>query len=309
MQLQLEKWTFIHYSAVMQNQTSRTAEQVALFRALESARRTNRLFADTYAVRFLPTGYRWLVRLATLPPLGRRIERYIDEHWPAGPRASAVVRTKLIDDLLIAALNQGTQQVVLLGAGYDSRAYRIPEMATTNVFEVDHPATQATKRRLIWAQIHPDQHAQIRFVPVDLVRDDLGAALHEAAFVPLERTVVIWEGVTNYLTAEAVDTTLRYVATTTGRGSQIIFTYIDKAALDGSGTFSGVEEWHTVVREAGEPWTFGFHPAELPEYLAERGMKLTADLTARDAATRYLTPLGRHEPTADFYRIAHAEVL
>lgn len=293
----------------MQDVTSRTAQQVALFRALESARRGKRLFVDTYAVRFLPLRYRWVVRLARLPVLGRRIERYIDEGWPAGPRASAVVRTKLIDDVLTAELRRGARQVVLLGAGLDSRAYRIPAMATTQVFEVDHPATQATKRRLLAAQVRPDRRTHVHFVPVDLVKNDLAAALSDAGFVPAQRTVVIWEGVTNYLTAPAVDTTLRSLAAMTGRGSHIVFTYIDQAALNGSGTFSGVDEWHAVVRAGGEPWTFGFHPAELPDYLAERGLMLRADLSAPEAAARYLTPLGRDEPTAPFYRIADAEVL
>lgn len=305
----MEKWTFIHYVRAMQNQASRTAEHVALFRALESSRRRNRLFVDSYAMKFLPAGYRWLVRLARLPPVGHYIEGRIDKHWPAGPRASAVVRTRLIDDLLTEALNQGAHQVVLLGAGYDSRAYRIPGMANVKVFEVDHPATQATKQRLICAHVRPDRRTHVRFVPVDLVHDDLDAALQQAGFVPMERTVVIWEGVTNYLTAQAVDTTLRYLSATTGRGSRIIFTYVDRAALDGSGTYSGVEEWHAVVREADEPWTFGFHPSELPEYLAERRLELTVDLSAHDAATRYLNPLGRDEPAAFFYRIAQAEVL
>jgi O-methyltransferase involved in polyketide biosynthesis len=115
--------------------------------------------------------------------------------------------------------------------------------------------------------------------------------------------------VTNYLTADAVDATLRHLADLTASGSRVIFTYVDRAALDGTGTFSGVEEWHAVVRQQGEPWTFGFDPADLPRYLAARGMRLTLDLSARDAADRYLVPLGRHEPTAPFYRIAQAEVL
>jgi methyltransferase (TIGR00027 family) len=291
----------------MRNQTSRSAEQVALFRALESARRRRRIFDDPYAVRFLPGRYRLVARLARVPGLGHQIARYLDERFPAGPRASAVVRTRLIDDLVGAALTDGASQVLLLGAGYDSRAYRIPAMAAARVFEVDHPATQATKHRLILGQVHPDRRAHVCFVPVDLVGDDLASALRAAGFGSRQRTVVVWEGVTNYLTEPAVDATLRDLAAITASGSRIIFTYVDRAALDGTGTFSGVEEWHAVVRQGGEPWTFGFDPADLPHYLAERGMSLTLDLSARDAAARYLVPLGRHEPTAPFYRIAQAQ--
>ena len=289
-------------------ETSRSAEHVALFRALESARGADRIFEDPYAVKFLRGGYRAVARLARVHPIGRRVERYIDEHWPAGPRGSAVVRTRLIDDLVAEALADGVTQVLLLGAGYDSRAYRIPAMADVRVFEVDHPATQATKQRLVRAFVHPDRRTHVRFVPVDLVAGSLDVALREAGFAPLERTVVVWEGVTNYLTEPAVDGTLRYLARMTASGSRIIFTYVDRAALDGTGKFSGVAEWHAVVREQGEPWTFGFDPAELPGYVRERGMGLALDLSAREAADRYLVPRGRHEPTAPFYRIAQAEI-
>jgi methyltransferase (TIGR00027 family) len=286
----------------VEDRSSRSAEHVALFRALENTRRGRRLFDDPYAVRFLPGRYRLVAALARVPPLGRQVERYIDGRWPAGPRASAVVRTRLIDDLVGAALADGADQVVLLGAGYDSRAYRMPALAGVPVFEVDHPATQATKRRLVPAG------ERVRFVPVDLVREDLAPALVGAGFAARERTVVVWEGVTNYLTGPAVDGTLRQLAGLTASGSRIVFTYVDRGALDGTGGYTGVEEWRAVLRRHGEPWTFGFDPAELPGYLAERGLLLTLDLSAQDLAVRYLGPLGRHEPAAPFYRIAQAEV-
>lgn len=295
------------YAGGVQSTGSRTAEHVALFRAVESARRKDRVFDDPYAVKFLPGPYKVVATLAHVPPIGRWVERYIDGRWPAGPRASAVARTRLIDDLVGDALAAGMSQVVLLGAGYDSRAYRLPAMASVRVFEVDHPATQAAKNRLIHAHVQPDRRAHVRFVPVDLVRDDLGSALRAAGFAALERTVVVWEGVTNYLTDAAVDTTVRRIAELTATASRLIFTYVDRAALTGTGGYSGVDEWHAAVRKSGEPWTFGFAPAELPGYLAERGMRLILDESARDAADRYLAPLGRNEPAATFYRIAQAE--
>ncbi|MET0425337.1 MAG: class I SAM-dependent methyltransferase [Actinoplanes sp.] len=305
----------------MQNRASRTAEQVALFRALESARGPNRLFDDPYAARFLTGGYRLAAALARVRPVGRGLERFIDTRWPAGPRASAVARTRLIDDLAAAALAAGATQVVLLGAGYDSRAHRLPAMAGARVFEVDHPATQAVKRRLLGdtgcerlgdtgheklgdtghERLGATGHAGLRFVPADLLHDDLGEALTAAGFRP-ERTVVIWEGVTNYLTEPAVDATLRLLAARAAPGSRIILTYVDRSVLTSD------DDWPAAVRRQGEPWTFGFDPAELPGYLAARGLRLTLDLSTSDAAARYLRPLGRDEPTAAFYHVAEAEI-
>ncbi|MER7008132.1 SAM-dependent methyltransferase [Dactylosporangium sp. NPDC000555] len=280
--------------------SSRSAEHVALFRALETSRRRDRLFSDRLATRMLSPRYRAVVAASRLPPVHRWIERYIDTRYAGGPRASAVVRTRLIDDLVRAALDGGARQLVLLGAGFDNRVHRI---AAPVAFEVDHPATQATKRRRVPAALA----GRARFVPVDLAADALGPALLAAGFDPAAPAVVVWEGVTNYLTAEAVDATLRALAALLEAGGRIVFTYVDRAALDGIGGFAGVAEWHDAVRRGGEPWTFGFDPAELPGYLAERGLRLAEDVTTRDAAARYLAPLGRDEPTAAFYRVAVAD--
>ncbi|MEV4621159.1 SAM-dependent methyltransferase [Asanoa sp. NPDC049573] len=292
----------------MLNRPSRTAEHVALFRALESVRSGPQLFVDPYAEAFLPARYRAIIHVSRLPAIGpvvtRSVEWYIDRRWSAGPRASAVVRTKLIDDLVAATVAAGAQQVLLLGAGYDSRALRLPELADLPVYEVDHPATQAAKRRAL-----PTTSANLHFVPVDLEVEDLGEALRRGGMRRDRATVVVWEGVTNYLTAPAVDTTMRCLATELPAGSRIIFTYVDRAAMDDNSRFAGYERWHASVRGVGEGWTFGFHPAELPNYLAERRMRLIEDVSARDVAERYLTPLHRHEPAPEFYRIAATQVL
>jgi methyltransferase (TIGR00027 family) len=285
----------------MQDRASRTAAHVALFRALESARRTDRLFVDPYAVRFLPWRYRAVARAARIQPVGRWLERYIDSRWAGGPRGSAVVRTRLIDDWITASFEAGADQLLLLGAGFDSRAHRLPSLTGIAAFEVDHPATQAVKRR---ALARAGQRDDVRLVPVDLIGDDLDSALNAAGFDHTVRTAVVWEGVTNYLTGEAVDATLRYLGQAIPAGSRIVFTYIDRAVLDGTGAFAEVGTWRDAVAAAGEPWTFGFDPADLGDYLAERGLRLVEDVSTRDAAERY----HRIEPTAAFYRIVLAEV-
>ncbi|WP_433086087.1 class I SAM-dependent methyltransferase [Dactylosporangium sp. CA-052675] len=293
--------------------SSRSAEHVALFRALEHNRRHDRLFDDRLAVRMLPPLHRAVATASRVPAVHRWIVRYLDHHFAGGPRASAVVRTRFIDDQIRAA---GAPQLVLLGAGFDNRAHRL---AGPVAFEVDHPATQATKRRRVPAG------GAVRYVPVDLTRDALAPALLAAGFDASAPAVVVWEGVTNYLTAESVDATLRALAGLLAPGSTVVFTYVDRAALEsiesiesiestestegtestaGAGTFTGLAQWHDAVRRGGEPWTFGFDPAELAGYLEQRALHLTEDLSTRDAAARYLEPLGRDEPTAEFYRIA-----
>lgn len=132
---------------------SRTAEYMALFRVLESARPAKRRrFEDRFARAFLRPRLRFVVGLARLPLMGRFVPAFIDHRWP-GARTSGVARTRFIDEVVEANLSSGTDQVVILGAGFDARAYRLAAMAKAAVFEVDHPATSAAKRRLVEAAL------------------------------------------------------------------------------------------------------------------------------------------------------------
>ena len=197
---------------------SRTAQHNALFRAIEQ-RLPEPLFADPFARRFLRGRY----RLAALLPAAA-LARAIDARWP-GPRAAVCVRTRWIDDAIGAALARGLDQLVLLGAGFDARAHRLPGIERVRVFEVDHPATQAMKRRVVG---QTPEH--VTYVPVDLTRDALPEALARAGLRTDARTLFLWEGVTNYLDEPTVDATLRFAARA---GQALLFTYVDRAVLDG----------------------------------------------------------------------------
>lgn len=290
-----------------QDDSSRTAEFMALFRALETQHRSqHRLVHDPLARGFVGLPLKMVVQLSRLPLLGALIPRFIDHRWP-GARTSAVARTRLIDDALTAALRDGVDQVVILGAGLDSRAYRLPALARTRVFEVDHPATQATKRTRL-NQLLGSLPPHVVLVGVDFNRDDLGQSLARAGLDPAARSFAIWEGVTNYLTAAAVDGTLRWVAGNTAPGSRILFTYIHRGVLDGSGGFDGTRHLMATVQRAGEPWTFGFDPAELPAYLAARGLALLEDVGAADYRARFMGAAAARMKGYEFYRAALAEV-
>jgi methyltransferase (TIGR00027 family) len=294
----------------MERGASRTATVVTLWRGIESARpRRTRLFEDPLAPAFLGWRFRWALRLARLPVVGGAVPwSLVDGHW-AGPRGTVAVRTRYIDDRLSEAIRRGVEQVVILGAGFDSRAYRIPGIARARVFEVDHPATQAEKRRRLgrrFATLPP----HVTLVPVDFTTDTLHATLPRAGYRTDATTFVILEGVTHYLPAEAVDVVFRFVARSVAAGSQMVFTYIHRGALDGSVKFPRANQTLAAVRGLGEPYTFGFAPAELPSYLAGRGLRLVEDVGASDYRERYLTPLGRgQEPLTEFQRAALVEVV
>jgi methyltransferase (TIGR00027 family) len=285
-----------------------TAELMAFFRAHESVRPAfTRLFTDPYAPAFLSTPLRTALTLARLPGGIRAVQGIIERRW-GGPLGAAVCRTRFIDDALESEVTAGIEQVVILGAGFDCRAYRLPLLAGTRVFEVDHPLTQSMKR----ARLAPRLGVippHVVYVPVDFARNNLAASMDTAGFRPTARTFFLWEGVTNYLTDEAVDATLRWVARAGSAGSTLLFTYIHRGMLDGSLRFDGAEASRRTVERSGEPYTFGLDPGEVAAYLRQRGLELVEDVAAPEYRTRYLEPLGRAMKIWEFYRAAVTRVI
>jgi methyltransferase (TIGR00027 family) len=132
-------------------------------------------------------------------------------------------------------------------------------------------------------------------------------ALAHSGFDAARPAVVIWEGVTNYLTAEAVDATLRWIAKL-AKGTRLIFTYVHEGVLADPSAFEGAAQILIAVTSTGEPWTFGLRPEALPGYLAERGLKLLEDLGAKDYRARYMGERAKSMRGYEFYRVALAEV-
>jgi methyltransferase (TIGR00027 family) len=231
----------------------------------------------------------------------------VDGHW-SGPRGTVAVRTRYIDDALGDALRAGVDQVVILGAGFDCRAYRIPGINRARVFEVDHPATQPRKREIVTRRLGA-LPPHVTLVAVDLTTQALDAVMPGAGYRGEARTFFICEGLTHYLSPAVVDAVFRYVARAAA-GSQMVFTYIHRAMLDGSVRFEGAANTLATVRRAGEPYTFGWDPLELPRYLAERDLRLLEDVGAEAYRARYLLPRGREqEPLAEYQRAARVEVV
>jgi len=285
---------------------SRTAEQNALFRTLESSRpEGRRLFEDRLARTFLTWPLTLVARLALVPGLRRFVPWYIDHRWP-GVRSSVVARTRLIDDTITASLGAPTDQLVILGAGFDSRAYRLPGMRRTTVFEVDHPNTQATKRRVLEHALLAEP-THVRFVATDFNQRGLDSAMAAAGYSESVRTFFLWEGVTNYLTEAAVDATLRWCSRASP-GSLLLFTYVHSNVLARPSEFIGTERLFASLEKVGERLTWGIEPKKLPAFLAERGLSLESDVGASEYRERYFKDAARKMRGHEFYRIAIARV-
>jgi methyltransferase (TIGR00027 family) len=277
---------------------------MALLRAFESNRpRASRLFCDPYAEAFTSGSLRFLARASRLALLGALAPWLFDVIGGPGPRPSAVARTRLIDD--IASETAPTvKQVVILGAGFDTRAHRLPALAAMPVFEVDHPATQMAKRSVVDSL--GLSSATVTYVAVDFERQSLEQELCAAGLATGAPSLFIWEGVTNYLSASAVDETLSTIGRVTGPGTVLVFTYINAGVLDGSVSFPEARRWLGSVRRAGEPWTFGLVPESIAGFLGDRGFVLESDVSTKQAGERWFAALGRREHGSALYHVAVA---
>ncbi len=199
----------------------------------------------------------------------------------------AISRARYVEDCLESAIQQGSEQYVILGAGLETFAFRRPEvMDRLEVFEVDLPATQRFKQQRLeglgWAI-----PSRLHFVSVDLTVGGLAKALDAASYDRARKSFFSWPGVTYYLEREAILETLRIMVGIARKGSAVVFDYIDSDALVPEKASIRMQRMQAVVQRVGEPMRTAFDPAELREELDRIGLRLKEDLTPADIEKRY----------------------
>ena len=217
-----------------------------------------------------------------------------------------ICRTRYIDDVVQAALSQGIGQVVILGAGLDTRPYRLPGMDGVKVFEVDLPAVQNDKKKKIKKHFGrlPEN---VTFIPIDFDTQSLEAVFGGTTFDSCKPTVFIWEGVTQYISEEAVQLTLAFVGKS-APGSIIVFTYVLKSIIERRSDIPGAENMMDFI-EKNAAWVFGLEPSSLPAFLQPFHLALVADVGNADYQEKYLKPLGRTLVVFQGERIVYATVV
>jgi methyltransferase (TIGR00027 family) len=274
---------------------SATARGVAIARALEQAQPpARRLLDDPYAAEFAREGFG---RFATSTPLFARALAALSGLVMPGSIEYVSVRARFSDDLLAACARAGARQFLVLGAGFDTAALRIgsayPEL---QLYEVDHPATQAAKRAAV-ARIAPRADARIRFVPVDFERDDLVERLTSAGFRRDLPSLATWMGVSYYLTAPAVAATLDRLAELLAPGSTLTFDYVIPSAIDGTSPNRSARIGTRRAARAGEPFIYALEPADVGPLLERHGFELVDQATPDELVPRYTAV---HRKTIDF---------
>jgi methyltransferase (TIGR00027 family) len=205
-----------------------TSLGVAALRAVGAGGPPGRRGADDpLAVALLPPAVAPAVAALARAARGRPAAHRALGRLSLGLADNVVLRTRRIDELLEGACARGVRQVVVLGAGLDARAFRLEALAGASVFEVDHPATQAAKRRRLAARpVAGPGGRDVRFVAVDFEREPLPAALGRAGFDPSRASAWVWEGVTMYLTGAARRATLDAVSALAAPASELVVTYV-----------------------------------------------------------------------------------
>lgn len=276
---------------------------MAFFRALETKHFNNgNLFADSYAIHFLDRGLRLAVNLSNVPLFKSYLKKTIHKKIP-GAYSSGIARTKYIDELLGTTIKDGVKQVLILGAGFDTRASRLQFLQSIPVIEIDHPNTSIYKKDIYKKRIG-QLPQNVTYCQIDFNNESFEALADRNHFDFTKPTTIIWEGVTNYLTAEAIDRTFSFIIRFP-KGSFVIFTYVHKQVLDAPSSFIGGEKLLKDLERLEERWTFGFLPEELPNYLSNFGLTLVEDLGATEYRQRYLP--NRAEKGYEFYRVAIAK--
>jgi methyltransferase (TIGR00027 family) len=223
-------------------------------------------------------------RMMLWPPFRGRFELEYDRRAP-GVYYHHQARTHAFDAVWRDEMAAGTAQYVLLGAGFDTRAYRFADaLEGARVFEVDHPLTSAEKQTRL-RRVVKSVPAHVTYVPVDFVRESVVDRLAASGFDPTRRTLFLWEGVTPYLTDEAVNATLAFVGST-AKGSSIGFDYMYRSAL--VTPTPDVKKQLDLAVSVGEPYQFGVDAADLAPLLARHGLALESNLDADAMVSRYL---------------------
>lgn len=284
---------------------SSSAESVTAVRAVESKRpEEERVCYDPFAKDFLGAKFTIFSRSRLLTKIGL----WDAERKTPGAVGCIAARTRYIDEYLKVCIDDGIEQLVILGAGYDSRAYRFDELkGRVKVFEVDRPATQKVKIEKV-KKIFSFLPDNVVYVPIDFDKEELDKRLFESGYDRSLKTLFIWEGVTMYITAEAVDETLAFVAENSGKGSSIIFNYILQSVIDGTCEQDNAEKIAKSYEQRGEPLTFGVEEGTIDEFLSKRDFQQVKNVTGEFFKNAYFKGRNQNREVCCLCGFVHATV-
>ena len=260
-----------------------------------------RLFEDPYSEKLLSPLYKFFIFLQHSPRINDAIVKLKDLGW-------FFCRFRYIDDVLKDSIEKKEiETVVNLGVGMDCRAYYIPGVENIRYFEVDYPPVVETKKAKM-EKILGKLPNHVIYVPIDFEKQSLDAELEKAGYDLTSKTLFIWEGVTQYISKEANDSTLKYVAQA-APGSKIVFTYVIKRFIEGKSLKDATEKsMYKWLVKGFKMFIYGLDPTDMGDYLSKYSLSLIEDIGAEEMNDRYMKLVDLDLPIFEIERMALAEI-
>ncbi len=266
----------------VEHKTSRTAEMTCMSRA-SSYFEKNPLYKsnDYIAPILLPKFMKLIVRF----PATRSI--LMNKFAPKGIYEYVIARTKLIDEAFINAIDDNFDQILIFGAGFDSRSIRFSNYKSKiKIFELDAPPTQIAKRK----QYHKrkiEVPKNLTFIPIDFEKEALTKKLSESGFKKGKRSLFILEGLVMYLQKESVDETFKVISEYAGKESRVIFDFIHLSIFEDNFKLYGQKEIIKMVSDSDEKWHFGLEYEKINEFLSKYNLKLIENYDSKKLEDKY----------------------
>lgn len=284
-----------------------TAQGVAKQRLMETlAEPDKRVINDPYAAKFV-------VGAGVMKLMGHKLNVGLSQKLAPGFHEHLISRTRFIDDLIEDCATNGTEQYVILGAGYDARAHRLKLPSTLKIFEVDQREVQDKKRSKLPKDV--PNLANVTYVSVDFNHQSLTEQLLAAGFDQSKSTVLTLEGVSQYVTKEAIAATIQELAELTqGASSTFFMSYADELletnpeACFGKGYPKPAKRVETITglsAKVGEPWISFYTAEEVEELLADNGFAIKEVKSLEDLNTEYFAPVGRTLPEDQIFKLEY----
>lgn len=263
---------------------SNTAGYTCFSRACATREKDERFRGPDYMAEiFLPTFAKVILNVPALR------KAFMSKVAPSGIYEYVLARTKLLDETFLDGLTNRVYQIVLLGAGMDTRALRFANQNQgTKIIELDIEKTQHPKIEIL-SRKQVDFPDELVFASIDFNKQSISDVLMNAGYQRNQQSLFLWEGVTMYLNSDAVDDTLAFIRESSRKGSRIAFDYIFASVLRQENKFYGEKEIFNTVSRAGEGWTFGIEAGKIEKYLTERGFKMVSHYTPSELEKRYFS--------------------
>lgn len=252
----------------IETKTSRTAEFTCMIRYQSYQEKREYYKSDDYVTpAIINSMAKFLLRL---PPVNRY---FINSIYAAGMYEYVIARTKYIDGEFRKALGEGIEQVLIMGAGFDSRGVRFSGISgDTVIYELDAPVTQTVKINR-YKEKGIEIPVNLKFIPIDFNRQSLPERLDESGFGRGKKSLFLLEGLTMYLEPESVDETFKVIQEYAGEGSKVVFDHIYASVLRKENLYEGEKELYQSVLKRGEGFRFGIEKGCMNEFLAGYGFK------------------------------------